>query len=99
MYGFAGYDSRSVCPVLMQGLVKYALPATQIEIDMFMAALGFNKSDIIGKYFNNRIEVWDIVPRNVLKDTYGDMYVIDAEIKEIFASSQGVVDKSLSSLS
>ena len=99
LYGFAGYDSRSVCPVLMQGLVKYALPATQIEIDMFMAALGFNKSDIIGKYFNNRIEVWDIVPRNVLKDTYGDMYVIDAEIKEIFASSQGVVDKSLSSLS
>ena len=83
LYGFAGYDSRSVCPVLMQGLVKYALPATQIEIDMFMSALGFNKSDKIGKYFNNRIEVWDIVPRNVLKDKYGDMYVVDAEIKEI----------------
>ena len=81
--GFAGYDGRSVCPVFMQGLVKDATPATQIEIDMFMAALGFIKSDKIGKYFNDRIEVWDIVPRNVLKDKYGDIFVVDAEIKEI----------------
>lgn len=35
---------------------------------------------------------------DVLKDKYGDMYVVDAEIKEIFASNQGVVDKSFFSL-
>jgi hypothetical protein len=26
-------------------------------------------------------EVWDLVPRNVLKDRDGDIYVVDAEIK------------------
>jgi hypothetical protein len=26
-------------------------------------------------------EVWDLVPRNVLKDKDGDIYVVDAEIK------------------
>jgi hypothetical protein len=26
-------------------------------------------------------EVWDLVPRNVLKDNDGDIYVVDAEIK------------------
>ena len=25
-------------------------------------------------------EVWDVVPRNVLRDKDGDMYVVDAEI-------------------
>lgn len=83
LYGFAGYDGRSVCPVIMQGMVKDATPATQIEIDTFMAALGFLKSEKIGKYHNDSIEVWDIVPRNVLKDKYGDIFVVDAEIRKI----------------
>ena len=26
--------------------------------------------------------VWDVVPRNVLVDADGDMYVVDAEIKK-----------------
>ena len=82
LYGFAGYDGRSVCPVLSQGLVKDAVPATQIEIDTFMSALGFNKKDSIGRYHNNEIEVWDAVPRNVLKDKYGDLFIVDVEIKK-----------------
>ncbi len=28
-------------------------------------------------------EVWDILPRNVLIDSEGDIYVIDAEIKKL----------------
>ena len=48
-----------------------------------MAALGFLKSEKIGKYHNDSIEVWDIVPRNVLKDKYGDIFVVDAEIRKI----------------
>lgn len=83
LHGFAGYEGRSVCPVFSQGLVKDAVPATQIEIDTFMAALGFVKSDRVGRYFNNEIEVWDVVPRNVLKDRSGDMFVVDVEIKII----------------
>ena len=82
LYGFAGYDGRSVCPVLEQERIYDAHPATQIMIDTYMSALGFSKSDTIGKYFNGIYVVWDILPRNVLVDADGDMYVIDAEIKQ-----------------
>ena len=30
---------------------------------------------------NNEIEVWDAVPRNILKDKYGDLFIVDVEIK------------------
>ncbi len=52
-------------------------------IDTYMAALDFNKTDSIGRFTNNTYEVWDIVPRNVLIDQEGDIFVIDAEIKHI----------------
>ncbi len=44
-----------------------------------MAALGFEKTDK-GRYYNSFISVWDILPKNVIKDSTGDMFVIDAEI-------------------
>ena len=34
-----------------------------------------------GRYSNGTYIVWDVVPRNVLVDADGDMYVVDAEIK------------------
>ena len=34
-----------------------------------------------GRYTNGTYLVWDVVPRNVLVDADGDMYVVDAEIK------------------
>lgn len=46
-----------------------------------MAALGFEKTNEDGRFKNNRYEVWDLVPRNVLVDDEGDIFVIDAEIK------------------
>ncbi len=81
-YGFAGYDGRSVCPVLEQERVCNAKPATQIMIDTYMSALGFTKENEVGRFSNNTYVVWDIVPRNVLVDADGDMYVVDAEIKQ-----------------
>ena len=63
--GFAGYDGRSVMP----------------EIETYMAAIGFTKKNHEGRFANNMYEVWDLVPRNVLKDKDGDIYVVDAEIK------------------
>lgn len=48
-----------------------------------MSAIGFTKSINDGKYYNNSFIVWDVVPRNVLKDKEGDIYVIDAEISLI----------------
>ena len=47
-----------------------------------MAALGFLKKNNEGRYANSDYEVWDLVPRNVLVDADGDMYVVDAEIAQ-----------------
>ena len=51
------------------------------EIDTYMSALGFTKENDEGRYSNGTYVVWDVVPRNVLVDADGDMYVVDAEIK------------------
>ena len=80
-YAFTGFDGRTVMPILKQRLIKNAKPATTIEIDTYMAALGFHKINDEGRFSNDRYEVWDLVPRNVLKDTDGDLFVIDAEIR------------------
>ena len=83
IYGFTGFDGRSVMPILLQDLVKDATLATQIMIDTYMSALGFTKQNEVGRYSNGSYVVWDIVPRNVLIDADGDIYVVDAEIKKI----------------
>ena len=52
-------------------------------IDTYMAALGFEKTAEDGRFRNSQYEVWDVVPRNVLVDDEGDIFVVDAEIKHI----------------
>ncbi len=81
LYGFTGFDGRTIMPILQQRLVKDATLATPIEIDTYMAAIDFMKLNNEGRYVNADFEVWDLVPRNVLKDKEGDVFVIDAEIK------------------
>jgi hypothetical protein len=81
LHGFAGYDGRSIMPVLIQRRIRNAQPATQIMIDTYMSAIGFTKENDEGRYSNGTYLVWDVVPRNVLVDADGDMYVVDAEIK------------------
>jgi len=82
LYGFTGFDGRTIMPVLQQKLVKNATPATPIEIETYMAAIGFTKKNNEGRYANSEYEVWDLVPRNVLKDKDGDIFIIDAEIAQ-----------------
>ena len=82
LYGFAGFDGRTVQPVIVQPRVADAHPATQIMIDTYMVAIGFAKTEKKGCFINNKYEVWDLVPRNVLIDQEGDIFVIDAEIKQ-----------------
>ena len=67
-HAFAGFDGRIVQPVIAQPRVANAQPATQIMIDTYMAALGFEKTAIEGRFSNGTYEVWDLVPRNVLVD-------------------------------
>ena len=81
LYAFTGFDGRTVMPVFKQSLVKNARPATPIEIETYMAAIGFLKLNDKGRFSNDVYEVWDVVPLNVLKDEEGDIYIVDAEIK------------------
>lgn len=80
LHGFTGYDGRTIMPVLEQERICEAQPATQIMIDTYMSALGFEKEGESGRFSNGDFIVWDVLPRNVLVDKDGDMYVIDAEI-------------------
>ena len=80
IHGFTGYDGRTIMPVLEQERICEAEPATQIMIDTYMSAVGFEKESDTGRFSNREYVVWDVVPRNVLVDKDGDMYVIDAEI-------------------
>ncbi len=82
-HGFSGFEGRTVQPVFKQVRVANATPATQIMIDTYMAALGFVKQDDEGWFANGQYVVWDVVPRNVLIDGDGDIFVVDAEIKRI----------------
>lgn len=50
------------------------------EMAKNMWALGFCKT-ANGRFENAQYEAWDLVPRNVLKDAEGDIFIIDAEIK------------------
>ncbi|MBP5340944.1 MAG: hypothetical protein J6Y52_01075 [Bacteroidales bacterium] len=81
--GFAGFDGRTVQPVLYQPRVADAHPASQIMIDTYMAALGFEKLSEEGRFSNGEYEAWDLLPRNVLVDKDGDVFVVDAEIKRV----------------
>lgn len=83
LHGFAGFDGRIVHPVLRQKRVANARPATQVMIDTYMAAIGFTKTEHEGHFSNGTYEAWDLLPRNVLVDKEGDLYVVDAEIKRL----------------
>ena len=59
--------------------------------ELYEAQLGDSQADVSrfektateGRYSNNTYEVWDLVPRNVLVDVEGDIFVVDAEIRNI----------------
>lgn len=80
LHAFTGFDGRTIMPVLQQRLVKDAVPATVIEIETYMSAIGFTKQNNEGRFSNDEFVVWDLVPRNVLRDKEGDIFIIDAEI-------------------
>ena len=81
LVGFTGFGSGSVYPVLSQDFVPNEREATPIEIDMYMSAIGFTK---IGEseYQKDNLIAFDLKPRNVLRDTDGDIFVIDVDFKE-----------------
>ena len=81
LVGFTGFGSGSVYPVLSQDFVPNEREATPIEIDMYMSAIGFTKIDE-SEYQKDNLIAFDLKPRNVLRDTDGDIFVIDVDFKE-----------------
>lgn len=77
--GFAGFEGRSVFPIVRQPYIKNGEHATQNEIDCYMSAIGFEKISL-GRYENSFMSVWDVLPKNVLKDESGDIFIIDVEL-------------------
>lgn len=82
LHAFTGFDGRTIMPILWQRRVAGGEPAPQIAIDTYMAAIGFRREQEVGRYTNGTYTVWDLVPRNVLRDHDGDIFVVDAEIKK-----------------
>ena len=78
--GFTGFDKGNIFPVFRQQYVNNATFATPQEIGEYMQSLGFKQTGD-AKYSNGDITISDLRPRNVLKDSDGDLYVVDAEFK------------------
>ena len=75
----AGQEDRGRFEIEQRAAEQFA--KSVVMIDTYMSALGFTKENDEGRYSNGTYLVWDVLPRNVLVDADGDMYVVDAEIK------------------
>lgn len=80
MAGFAYNSQQEFCAVLEQPYVRAEREATEEEIQDFMAALGF-EMDYTDEYHNERYEIFDVVPNNVLYGIDGELYFIDTQIR------------------
>ena len=83
LVGFTGYKGRTLYPLLAQRYIENAESAELADIEKYMRSLGFLKVDD-WTYQNTDIIISDLKPKNVLKDSDGDLYVIDAEIKSVY---------------
>jgi len=85
--GFTGIDNgESRTPnievVLKQIYFPNLTKSEPHEIKFFMENLGFRQTTP-ESYVNDEYLVFDLFPRNVLKDTHGNLYVVDAEFRDI----------------
>ena len=76
-----GYNSQNeFCAVLKQPYVRAKREATECEIQCYMESLGFIM-DYPDEYHNERYEVFDAVPNNVLYGIDDQLYFIDTQIR------------------
>ena len=86
LVGFTGIDNGvkrvpHIEVILKQDFIKEAEQATPQEIDDYMEAISFQKVDE-AKYTNGQYTVYDLYPRNVLKDKRGTIYVVDNIVRK-----------------
>jgi hypothetical protein len=84
--GFTGIDNGTnripyVEVIFKQQLVDETVPATPNEIANFMQSLNFRKVNHTS-FSNTQYIVFDLFPRNVLKDNNGNIYVVDSEFSD-----------------
>lgn len=86
LVGLGGFDKdRSVpfvLPIVSQVFIANTTWATEKEIEEIMVAINFQKINS-ETYSNKEYIVSDLKPRNVLKDTEGNIHVIDNIIKKV----------------
>lgn len=93
--GFTGVENGKtphIEVVLEQMYIPNLIKAEPKEIDLFMERLDFNKTTP-QSYVNDTYLVFDLFPRNVLKDTDGNLYIIDAEFRDIEKLQQENTEK------
>ncbi len=80
LIGFAENSVREFCAVLKQPFIPAKREATEKEIIKYMKALGF-KMDYSDEFHNDRYEIFDVVPNNVLCGKDDILYFIDTQIR------------------
>jgi len=68
--------------VLKQTYIPNLIKAEPFEINLFMENISFRQTTP-ESYVNDNYLVFDLFPRNVLKDNKGNLYVVDAEFRDI----------------
>lgn len=87
-YTFIGFTNmgyaRSAFPIFSQCYVQNAENASMEDIANYMKTLGFSSvEEKRGGWQNGIFLVWDMLPKNVLCDADGDIFVIDAEFERL----------------
>lgn len=80
MIGFTYNSQQELCAVLVQPYVRAKREATEDEIATYMEALGFIM-DYADEFHNDKYEIFDAVPNNVLYGIDSKLYFIDTQIR------------------
>ena len=80
MIGFTYNSQQEFCAVLVQPYVRAKREATEDEIATYMEALGFIM-DYADEFHNDKYEIFDAVPNNVLYGIDSKLYFIDTQIR------------------
>ena len=80
LYGFTGFGRGSIYPILSQQYIKQVTYATPEEIAQYMHNLGYEPCGDAA-FSDGTIIIKDLRPRNVLKNSSGDIWVIDVDFK------------------
>ncbi|GHT01184.1 hypothetical protein FACS189421_13770 [Bacteroidia bacterium] len=81
LIGFAENSRKEFCAVLKQPYVQAKREAKVKEITQYMKSLGFAKGYYSDEFYNDKYEIFDAVPNNVLYGKDDILYFIDTQIR------------------